>query len=178
MAPKHIELHQVNRITIDTVGTPGQRTFLLQVSDAIDTITLKIEKEQARVLAQKSTQLLEDIQREHPSLGPDASPAPLDAELMLQPPLDPLFAVGQMGLGYDSGQDRIIVATQELMLEETEEGSSAQFWVTRTQLKALSEHVLIIIDQGRPNCPLCGRPIDAEGHFCPQRNGHDKKILQ
>ncbi|MGH9041277.1 MAG: DUF3090 family protein, partial [Acidimicrobiia bacterium] len=25
---------------------------------------------------------------------------------------------------------------------------------------------------GRPPCPLCGGPLDPEGHVCPKLNGH------
>ena len=52
MAGRIIEMHPVSRITIDAVGPPGQRVFLLQASQGIETVTLKLEKEQARVLAQ------------------------------------------------------------------------------------------------------------------------------
>jgi uncharacterized repeat protein (TIGR03847 family) len=93
---------------------------------------------------------------------------------LLQNPLEPLFVIGQIGLGYDAGQNRIVLAVQELVLEETEKPSTAQFWITRAQLRVMSEHTLIIVQQGRPLCPLCGQPIDPGGHFCPQRNGRDR----
>ena len=25
---------------------------------------------------------------------------------------------------------------------------------------------------GRPPCPLCGEPLDPQGHLCPRRNGY------
>lgn len=174
MSAQHIELPVVNRITIETVGPPGNRTFLLQASDALDVVTLKLEKEQARALAHKSQQLLESLEREYADLSSAMEPEPSPADMMIQNPIEPLFAVGQIGLGFDEKQNRIILAAQELLLDETQEPSTAQFWITRTQLRALSEHALSIIDRGRETCPLCGRPIDPEGHFCPQRNGHDK----
>lgn len=174
MAAKHIELPIVNRITIDTVGPAGQRMFLLQASDALEVITLKLEKEQARALAHKSQELLDSLDREYPEITTQGEPRPAATDLILQNPLDPVFAIGQIGLGFDKEQNRVVVATQELLLDESEEPSTAQFWITRTQLQALSEHTLEIIDQGRTICPLCGRPIDPAGHFCPQRNGHDR----
>lgn len=174
MAAQHMDLPLVNRITIGAEGTPGQRVFYLQASDALSTITLKIEKEQARLLAQKSLLLLEDIKAGGPVA--DAGPVPTNAELALVHPLEPLFAVGQIGLGYDAALDRVILIMQELVADETQEPSSMQFRLTRTQLRVLSEHTLAVVEQGRPTCPLCGRPIDPDGHFCPQRNGHDKKL--
>ncbi len=29
-----------------------------------------------------------------------------------------------------------------------------------------------IVAAGRPPCPLCGLPLDPEGHVCPRQNGH------
>jgi uncharacterized repeat protein (TIGR03847 family) len=29
-----------------------------------------------------------------------------------------------------------------------------------------------IVSSGRPPCPLCGAPLDPQGHICPRRNGH------
>jgi hypothetical protein len=28
------------------------------------------------------------------------------------------------------------------------------------------------VSAGRPPCPLCGLPLDTEGHICPRQNGH------
>jgi uncharacterized repeat protein (TIGR03847 family) len=29
-----------------------------------------------------------------------------------------------------------------------------------------------IVAAGRPPCPLCGRPLDPQGHLCPRKNGY------
>jgi len=176
MSAQHVELPVVSRITIDAVGLPGQRVFLLQASDAVDTITLKLEKGQARAVAQKSGELLRNIEKQllHPESA--SAPAPASADLTLSPPLEPLFAVGQIGIGYDQGRDRMVLAVQELVFDESQEPSTAQFWISRAQLKAMSEHTLKVIEQGRPACPLCGRPMDPDGHLCPRQNGRDKLV--
>ena len=31
---------------------------------------------------------------------------------------------------------------------------------------------LAVVAAGRPPCPLCGQPLDPQGHICPRRNGH------
>jgi uncharacterized repeat protein (TIGR03847 family) len=92
-------------------------------------------------------------------------------DLVLQEPIEPLFRVGQMGLGYDEDADMLIIVAQELT-DDSEEMSVARFWASRAQMKALSEHSLEVVEAGRPVCPLCDNPIDPEGHFCPRRNGH------
>ena len=177
MPGQHIELQHVTRITIDAVGPPGRRVFLLQASDALDTITLKLEKEQARALAYKAQELLEAIEEQFFANRADPEAGAPTPDLLLSGPLEPLFAIGQMGLGYDSQRDRVVLAAQELTLEEEAANpSTAQFWITRTQLRAMSEHALHVIRHGRPICPLCGQPIDPDGHFCPPQNGHQRYV--
>ena len=173
----NIELHTVNRITVGTVGPPGQRVFLLQASDLMDTITLKMEKEQSRALAHAISELLESLEEQYPmEMLPYETM--LSGDLFLQDPKDPLFAIGQIGLGYDRGRDMIVLAVQELVLDETEEPSTARFWVTREQLKSLSTHTLEVVEQGRPTCPLCGRPMEPGRRCCPRVNGHYKTVFQ
>ncbi len=29
-----------------------------------------------------------------------------------------------------------------------------------------------VVAAGRPPCPLCGNPLDPQGHICPRQNGH------
>ncbi len=183
MTPPHIELRNVIRITINTVGRPGRRLFLLQAADAVETVTLKMEKEQARVMAQKSLEILENIDKEFADIRQQASSEtpPQPADRQVHPPHDPLFAVGQIGIGYDPQTDRVVLAIQELVQAESESSATpatAQFWITRSQLQHLSRHTLQVVGHGRPICPLCGRPIDADGHFCPPSNGHAKKFVQ
>ncbi len=47
-----------------------------------------------------------------------------------------------------------------------------RFWATREQMLSLARHGALVCAAGRPRCPLCGNPIDAEGHRCPALNGH------
>jgi uncharacterized repeat protein (TIGR03847 family) len=174
MAGQIFEMHPVSRITIETVGPPGQRVFLLQASHGTETITMKLEKEQAQVLAHSIDQLLEELSERFPR-PISTMDEPLASELMLREPLEPLFAIGQMGLGYDESEDALVLVVQELTTEEeSADARIARFWATRGQMQAISRHALEVVAMGRPICPLCSRPIDADGHFCPKSNGHDR----
>ncbi len=44
--------------------------------------------------------------------------------------------------------------------------------ITAATARAFSQRAMQIVGQGRPPCPLCGLPLDAEGHICPRQNGH------
>jgi uncharacterized repeat protein (TIGR03847 family) len=175
MSRKLTDLNPVSRITIGAVGPPGQRVFLLQASkSSSDNITLKIEKEQARVLATSTIELLEELDQKFPRPH-SALDEPLSSDLMLQEPMEPEFVVGQIGLGYDQEQDMVVLVAQEIQTEEEQqEPSTARFWATRSQMRALSNHALEVVEQGRPICPLCDSPMDPDGHFCPKTNGYER----
>ena len=116
MAGEIMDFNPVSRITLGTVGEPGQRVFLLQASQGISHVTLKIEKEQASVLASSILELLEGLDEEYPRPFSKVD-EPLSSDLMLQEPLDPAFVVGQIGLGYDQEQDMVVLVAQEIQFE-------------------------------------------------------------
>ncbi|MEW5958319.1 MAG: DUF3090 domain-containing protein [Chloroflexota bacterium] len=167
------DYNSVSRITIDALGSPGQRIFLLQASQGSSMITLKLEKEQARALATSIIELLEDLDEKYPRPQSKLD-EPLSSDLLLREPMEPIFAIGQIGLGYERGQDLIVLVVQEIQTEENQELTTARFWATRAQMEALSDHTLEVVERGRPICPLCNSPMDPEGHFCPRSNGHDR----
>jgi len=174
MAGEIFEMHPVAHITIEAVGPPGERVFLLQASQGTETLTLKLEKEQAQVLAHSIDQLLHELSERFPR-PISGMEEPLASELMLRDPLEPLFAIGQMGLGYDESEDALVLVVQELTSEEESQNARiARFWATRGQMQAISRHTLEVVSMGRPICPLCSRPMDPDGHFCPKSNGHDR----
>jgi uncharacterized repeat protein (TIGR03847 family) len=44
--------------------------------------------------------------------------------------------------------------------------------MTADDARSFVERAARIIASGRPPCPLCGQPLDPQGHICPRRNGH------
>ena len=168
------DFDRVSTIVADAVGKPGQRTFFLQARQGRQTATLTMEKQQVAALAASILQLLEELEEKNPDLTMTSITV---QNLLLEEPIDPAFRVGQMGLGYDENQDMLVLVAQAIVVDGEETVSEddvprARFYATREQMRALSEHALEAVASGRPECPLCGRPIDAEGHFCPRTNGH------
>jgi uncharacterized repeat protein (TIGR03847 family) len=99
--------------------------------------------------------------------------------------VEPAFRIGQLMIGYDEEDDRIWLIAKALVVNEEgaivdpdeESVPSVRFVATRSQMRALCEHALEVVAKGRPSCPLCGRPIDREGHFCPRTDGHAMPIV-
>jgi uncharacterized repeat protein (TIGR03847 family) len=165
-----IELNPVSSLTIGTVGEPGQRTFYLQGSRGSQTISLVIEKEQAAMLANSLQTFLEELETQHPSETRDADESVMQ-DMRLRQPVEGLFRVGNMGMGYNETGDQIVLVAYELV-EEDEDPNVVSFWASRAQMSALIERAREVVAAGRPICGNCGRPMDPEGHFCPNRNGH------
>ena len=164
------DLENVDRFTAGTVGPPGQRVFYLQAVAGGDVVTLRLEKGQVAALAEYLAELLHDL------------PSPADEEvptdMALVEPFDTAWTVGQLAVVFDEGRDRMVVRADELVAEE--EGDDevtpgmARFALTRAQVQAFVVRATSLVSSGRPPCPLCGRPIDPEGHMCIKTNGHSK----
>jgi uncharacterized repeat protein (TIGR03847 family) len=163
------DLESVQRITTGAVGPKGQRVFYVQARRGSRLITLLVEKEQVRALADAISRLLDSLAEKNPRLA--TSDDLLVTDMSLEEPLDPEFRVGQMGLGYDAERDMVVLLVQGASDEEGE-ALTARFSASRPQMRALSSHAAQVVAAGRAVCGNCGRPIDPAGHFCPQRNGH------
>lgn len=161
------DLNPVTHITVGAVGAPGKRTFYLQGRRGATIVTLVAEKEQVSALSAGIDQLLE-------RLGAGQRPIEVSATQMeLSEPLEPVFRIGQLGLGYDAEQNLLVVVAYELPDEEEPASVNVvRFWATQDQMRALARQAAGVVAAGRPICVLCGRPIDPQGHFCPRRNGH------
>ena len=166
-----IDLDSVQRITTGAVGPKGRRVFYVQARRGSRVLTLIAEKEQVRALADAITRLLDTVAEKNPRLS--TSDDLLITDLSLEEPLEPLFRIGQMGLGYDVERDLVVLLVQGMNSEEEEESNpSARISASRPQMRALATHAAQIVAAGRPICGNCGRPIEPSGHFCPHRNGH------
>jgi uncharacterized repeat protein (TIGR03847 family) len=66
----------------------------------------------------------------------------------------------------------LVVANELTEEEESEEGATARFRVTRAQAAGFAARARALMKASRPTCQVCGGPIDPGGHLCPRRNGH------
>ena len=135
------DVYPVTRITAGAVGSPGRRTFVLQAFFGAEPFSWIIEKDQAMALSRAIPELLGEVQEEFPELGdPLVAAAP---NLNLTEPLQPLFRVGSIGVGYDRLHDLVIFTLvdadlmdggeeeEELMEEEESDPPEHQIYTTR-----------------------------------------------
>ena len=168
-----------DHFTTGTVGPPGERVFYLQAGSEGHMVSLRMEKAQVAALAQYLAQLLADL----PAPEPEEVPATLD----LVEPVVAEWVVGQLGVVFDDNRDRMLLRAEEMVLEEEgddppaldplDEGEQgiARFALTRAQVAAFVVRAATVVSAGRPPCPLCGRPLDPDGHMCIKTNGHRER---
>lgn len=168
-----IDIDPCDHLTADAIGRPGQRVFYLQAYREQRTVTVIIEKTQLHSLAISMEQFLGQLDEKNPDLS-EASGDYVEEAMRINPPVDPLFRVGEIGLGYDKDRDIVILFTKELLSEEDDPDNAAvvRFWASRKQIRMLARWGVEVVSRGRPLCTQCGQPEEPEGHFCPKKNGH------
>jgi uncharacterized repeat protein (TIGR03847 family) len=171
------------RFVAGTVGQPGERTFYLQASGTGRVTSVTLEKYQVSVLAERLDELLDEVLRRSggSSIVPAVAPAELQDDGPLELPLMEEFRVGSIALAWDADGGRVVIEVQEETDEPVEplaEDVSAdgpgvlRVRITPAMARAFAQRALQIVAAGRPPCPLCGLPLDADGHVCPRQNGH------
>ncbi|MCU1588361.1 MAG: hypothetical protein JWN31_1854 [Frankiales bacterium] len=171
------------RFVAGTVGQPGDRTFYLQASGGGRTVSVALEKLQVQVLAERLEELLDTVRRQTDAEVPAVAPQELEDTAPLDTPVEEEFRVGSMGLAWETDAERLVVealaqpedeAHAEFEpLSDAEDGPDAlRVRLTAAMARSFIVRAQRVIAAGRPPCPLCGLPLDPEGHICPRQNGH------
>jgi uncharacterized repeat protein (TIGR03847 family) len=173
------------RFIAGTVGEPGQRTFFLQAALGGRTTSVALEKEQVAVLAERMEELLDEVLRRTGGTAQVPAVAPVDLvdDDPLSQPIDEEFRVGALTLAWDGDTERVVIEAHaraeteeeqvEALDEEADDGPPMlRVRITGAMARAFAKRAQLVVSAGRPPCPFCGLPVDAEGHLCPRMNGH------
>lgn len=177
------------RFVAGTVGVPGSRTFYLQASDAGRVTSVALEKEQVAVLGERLEQLLDEVVRRSGGTAsvPAVAPHELDDSAPLDQPVVEQFRVGTLALAWDEDDEQVVIEAAAIAAEGEEAAEPLsdddeidgpdvlRVRVTGAQARAFASRALEIVTSGRPPCPLCGLPLDPEGHVCPRQNGYRRR---
>jgi len=173
------------RFVAGTVGQPGERTFYLQARGDGRVVSVALEKVQVSLLADRLEELLDEVRRQ---LGEDL---PDDVESTdtepLASPVDEEFRVGAMGLAWDGDEHLVVIeaqaageepADEETILADVEDGPDAlRVRITAEEARSFVHRARRVIAAGRPPCPLCGQPLERDGHICPRQNGYRRSTI-
>ncbi|OUC92529.1 DUF3090 domain-containing protein [Streptosporangium minutum] len=169
------------RFVAGAVGQPGSRAFFLQARGQGRLTTVGLEKFQVAALADRLDELLDEVLRRSGGTAqvPATAPAALADNGPLDVPISEDFKVGTMALAWDSDTAQVVIEAQEIVAEDEELEASplAEPAVLRVHIspgaaRAFTKRAMALVAAGRPPCPLCGQPLDAEGHICVRLNGY------
>jgi uncharacterized repeat protein (TIGR03847 family) len=172
-----------DRFVAGAVGQPGERTFYLQATATGRVTSVVLEKFQVSLLAERIDELLDEVLRRtggSPEV-PAAAPTALEDEAPLDLPLLEDFRVGAIALAWDGEGSMVVIEAQEESDEPVEpladdipfDGPGVlRVRITPGAARAFAQRAAKIVSAGRPPCPLCGLPLDTDGHICPRQNGH------
>ena len=150
---------------VEAIGEPGQRRFRVITGAQGETTIMWMEKQQLDALGQAIDQILLQLEDKADEQSRATTDAPFDLATHNQ------FRVGRLEIGFDRERDRILIIAYDIEADEEETPSLAGLF-PRDLAKAISEEAAKVVAAGRPRCVLCGTPMDAGPHACPQQNGH------
>jgi len=177
-------LHEFNdpdRCVVGTVGGPGERAFYLQVRKGGAVVSMLFEKEQARLLALRMADLLEEE-----DTGPGQQPPAAADNGPLDMPLAEEFRVMRLSLMWDPHQRRAVIQAWSRADDDDDTGQpsdaadddepfvSVRIHLDVPQAQEFVRRTLAVVAAGRRSCPLCEQPVHPSGHICPRANGYHR----
>ena len=187
MAGRKFIFDPPDRFVAGSVGQPGQRTFFLQARKGSAVLSVALEKVQVALLAERIGALIEELGRRGIELpratsagrpGAKATAGTHPTETLEQPVVE-AFRIGAMTLTYDDARRDVTLEARALGEEDgTDESDDAdarhllRVRLTLAEARAFAQGAVQVVAAGRPPCPICGEPLDPEGHICLRRNGY------
>ena len=164
-----------DRVVVGTIGVPGARAFYLQVRTRKQIVSIALEKQQSAQLAEKIDEILDQLisLEGNPFSVPTSTPIELVDNDQLEP-VQEQFRTGVMSLGWDPTTAQIVIEAYPLTDVDADgllDDGAAVSEVLRVRMpvgtaRAFAKRTREVVGAGRPACPLCGYPVDTDGHTC------------
>ena len=168
-----------DRVVVGTIGLPGARTFYLQVRAGTQIVSIALEKQQSALLAEKIDEILDQLitVEGNPFSVPTSTPIELVDNDQLEA-VQEQFRTGAMSLGWDPTTAQVVLEAYPITDVDADSNDESldedgadepEMLLVRMPVgtaRAFAKRTREIVGAGRPTCPLCGYPIDADGHIC------------
>ena len=168
-----------DRVVVGTIGLPGARTFYLQVRARTQIVSIAMEKQQSAQLADKIDEILDQLitLEGNPFSVPTGTPIELVDNDQLEAVTEQ-FRTGAMTLGWDPTTAQVVIEAYPITEVDADNNNESlheddadvpEMLLVRMPVgtaRAFAKRTREIVGAGRPTCPLCGYPIDADGHIC------------
>ena len=168
-----------DRVVVGTVGLPGSRTFYLQVRTGARIVSVALEKQQSALLAEKIDEMLDQLMNHegNPFSIPTSTPVELVDNDPLDQPAAEEFRTGGMSLGWDPSTVQVVIEAYPIREDDADDEDvldlvtvePAEMLLVRMPVgtaRAFAKRTREVVGAGRPLCPLCGEPVDLNGHVC------------
>lgn len=162
MDTNSLDLGLVARLTVESFGEPGRRTFRIFAETPEGSVSLWLEKEQVVGLSNALDELLRRVTPPRGSQPATPARATFMGDLEVK--------VATLAVGYDPDADGFTITGSEFLTDVPLERIS--LLADRSQLEEARDQAVEIAAAGRPRCVLCGAPLTGDPHFCPESNGH------
>ena len=168
-----------DRVVVGTIGLPGARTFYLQVRTGKQIMSIALEKQQSALLAEKIDDILDQLitVEGNPFSVPTSTPIELVDNDQLEA-VQEQFRTGAMSLGWDPTTAQVVIEAHPITDVDPDDNDESfeEDGANETEMllvrmpvgtaRAFAKRTREIVGAGRPACPLCGYPVDADGHIC------------
>jgi uncharacterized repeat protein (TIGR03847 family) len=168
-----------DRVVVGTIGLPGSRTFYLQVRAGTQIASVAMEKQQSALLAEKIDEMLDQLLtvEGNPYSIPTSTPIELVDNDQLEAVTEQ-FRTGTMSLGWDPTTAQVVIEAYPITDVDAEDNNESldeddvevpEMLLVRMPVgtaRAFAKRTREVVGAGRPACPLCGYPVDADGHVC------------
>jgi uncharacterized repeat protein (TIGR03847 family) len=181
MSRRRFIFESPDRFIAGTVGEPGNRTFFLQAREGGRLASVSIEKTQVAALAQRLTELLDELAKRGVEGAEDLENLALAPSILDEPVIE-YFRVGTLALGWETTEGVVLIEAREISEDDDEDDAFEdndedgpdilRVRISAADAREFVARSLRLIVAGRPPCPLCHEPLDPQGHLCPRRNGH------
>lgn len=172
------------RCIIGAIGSYPDQSYFLQVSDAGKDVTVQLDFRQVRLIGKRINQLLDSVAA-HMNIPVASKVKKASDQGPLHMPVDSEFLVGSIGLGWDMESLSLVIevldftslpVTAEMMMQDGEGPDTLRISLTSAAARQFACRALEVYAAGRPLCPLCGEPLDEEGHICARLNGYRRDL--
>ena len=164
-----MEFVDPKRCVIGTIGLPGERTFYWQIINDETSINLKMEKQQAAIIADELDELLDELE----IAGDDGRvTGGLKDTEPLTMPIDEEYAVGGMGIFVEDSRIRIELSMLSNDTDSDKQADLVIIYLEVNRVRDFAARARAVVLAGRGNCPFCLLPIERTGHICARSNGY------
>ena len=159
----------VERFIAGTVGEPGERAFFIQARNGARLISVALEKAQVGALVERLEFVVNDLKKS--GFSPVGNRAARDNG-PLEQPIESEFDVGAISIAWDGDSKVMGIEFFEITGEAGGTDLSLKVSIDLGMCEAFVQRSRALLLSGRIPCPLCGIPIDPQGHLCPRANGY------